>query len=542
MQIGSLNAKLTASDAGFSAALAKATIHVHRFENAVGAVAGVSATLSEKAFNGLSSGITYLSKIAEEADATIKTARAIGITADELSRLQYAGKLAGLTADDVSDALSRMGRTLGDAAEGNKQAIDAVTGLGLNLQTLINESPVDAFGEIADAINKLPTASQKAAAANNLFGRSYAQLMPLLQGGSADMKALADESDRLGITTKHIEAQNIEQFLDAMTRVKETMGGIARSGFSLFIDGLHATYDAMAQYGPLLDTLTDKWLGLGKASNFFQNLPMRGLLGLTGGLMSLGKVWNSLEAAMTMNGAMGTQGGKGAQKVIDANKKLTDGIVSVKDGVMGGVAAADAIAKAQNALDKLHSGSGVAGWNQPAMPISKEELDRIKELNDVIGNLNEELTGLQIGKVGVLAGKLASLGASGEQIQQAIDTFNQIDMTRFSQSVIDAIKTPAESFQEMIDKLQEAVNQGFLTADQAATFATSKITEGGKSQPTASPALLLANSAQAQLFAFNSGKKPVEDQQLAAQKQMVASLQKIERNTDFANDGEYSGL
>jgi len=514
LNIGSLSAKLTAYDAGFSSTLAKAQKQATTFNSAVtGAVAGAAASITNSLLGSVSSGFAYISKIAEDADAVRKAAQSIGVTTDALSSLQYTASLAGLGAEEVTDSLSRMQRVLGDAAAGSTSAKASVAGLGLSLDKLLNESPIDAFGDIADALNALPTAAARASAANDIFGRSYAKLLPLLSGGSKGLREAADEAGRLGVATKQLDAENIEQFLDALTRIRAAVDGFARSGFGLIVSGIKSIYDSLAQMVPLLDLITNQVIGMGKVSNILTNLPMR-----------LGVI--AVSAPEIAGGVV--EGLVGASRGADGVVREINNAVAAADAAAKAI---EGIAKAQNSIGKFElpssATSAVAGLSDVAR---------------ILDGLQNDLDSLNTSKLGMVVQQLTMAGASGDELSRAVEIMNKADLTRFSNSVRDALKTPADTFREMIEQLADAVAQGFLTADQASTFAASKITGSDGGGPAQSPGLLLANSAQAQLFQFSAGKKPVEDQQLAAQKQMVATLKQIEKNTDFADDGDYSGL
>lgn len=132
-----------------------------------------------------------------------------GVGVHDLQELQFAGSTVGVSLDQAANAFKLMEKNI---TEGS----GVFQRLGLNLKELRDNSPIDAFKEVATAIANLGDPMQQDAAAMEAFGRSGAVLLPLIK---SDLGAAADEAERLGIVIgdKGVSAAN--QFHDETVKL-----------------------------------------------------------------------------------------------------------------------------------------------------------------------------------------------------------------------------------------------------------------------------------------------------------------------------------
>jgi hypothetical protein len=99
-------------------------------------------------------------------------------------------------------------------------------GINLSLQELRGLSPEDQFSAIGSAISELPTASDRAAAAVELFGEKGAALAPLFREGITSLKELEAEGKKLGAIVSDVQVGNVADMNDAFDKVRATVQGI----------------------------------------------------------------------------------------------------------------------------------------------------------------------------------------------------------------------------------------------------------------------------------------------------------------------------
>lgn len=169
--------------------------------------------------------------IINDADDLSKTASKIGIPIEELSRLKYAADLSGVSIGQLQTGVSRLSRNMKDAAAGTGTGAKAFQQLGISVKGADGnlKSATEIMGEIGNRFATMPDGAEKTALAMELMGRSGADLIPLLNGGAAGLKALTDEADAFGLTISAETGRAAEAFNDNLARVGYAATGVATS-------------------------------------------------------------------------------------------------------------------------------------------------------------------------------------------------------------------------------------------------------------------------------------------------------------------------
>ena len=174
----------------------------------------------------------------DAADAFGKLETQTGIAANTLQAYVNAGKLAGVEQATIEKGLRRLAQSMREADQGVATYKDAYDDLGISVRntdgTLKTNQQV--LGEIADTFAQMEDGVTKTAIAMEIFGRSGAQMVNLLNDGKASLEEFNFEvSDRF--------AQNSEYFNDQMTAL-----GIKLQGFTMqMADHLLPTLNNLAE-------------------------------------------------------------------------------------------------------------------------------------------------------------------------------------------------------------------------------------------------------------------------------------------------------
>jgi lambda family phage tail tape measure protein len=158
------------------------------FSNLRGAVAGFGAAIAGSAVVG---GLTAIVKQAIDAgDELFNLQAKTGVAASALIGIGNAAKLADVDMATLGKGLTRLNVNLVKAAEGNEELGRKFQALGVSVKTADGQVvPAEkALKQIADRFADMPDGAQKAAAAVAIFGKSGADLIPLLNEGAASME------------------------------------------------------------------------------------------------------------------------------------------------------------------------------------------------------------------------------------------------------------------------------------------------------------------------------------------------------------------
>ena len=161
-------------------------------------------------------------------DELSKLSQRTGVTVEDLSRLEYAASLSGVSMDDLSNALKQTAKNMADAKRGTGDALPALEALGLK-QDLLNGK----FGTanklleaVAEKFSGYADGAKKSALAQKLFGDAGDRLIPLLNNGASGIKGMGDEAERFGVVVDTKAAKAAEQFNDNVTRLEKRFQGL----------------------------------------------------------------------------------------------------------------------------------------------------------------------------------------------------------------------------------------------------------------------------------------------------------------------------
>jgi len=161
-------------------------------------------------------------------DSITKLARSLGTTTEAISAMQHAAVIGGVDIEKMDKAVGKMFKNVGEAKMlGTGDAIEVFRSLGLDIDAIAGMQADEMFGTIADSINKLGTAGERAAAANKIFGRTGVDLLNVIKDGSQGMADMRKEAEMLGLTFTDKMGNQVEQANDAWARIGAIWRGLS---------------------------------------------------------------------------------------------------------------------------------------------------------------------------------------------------------------------------------------------------------------------------------------------------------------------------
>lgn len=267
-----------------------------RFTGLGGAITGVLATI------GAARGIALLDQLDDLAEKT-------GLSVEKLSELRYAGEAVGTPLETLTGSLGRLSKLMAEAASGNKSAAATFSSLGVEVKNADGSlrSSDEVLGDLADRFSKYRDGAGKAAQAQAIFGKSGAEMIPLLNQGRAGIEALRKEAQQLGAIYSGDMAKDAAAFNDTLGKLK-----------------IHAEAAAISIAGPLLKSLNRllvNYLELKKLGGLDLVIgdAFKGLLG--GGRLS-DDPESDLHRLLAERRQLEEQLAKGSTKFFDRDKRL----------------------------------------------------------------------------------------------------------------------------------------------------------------------------------------------------------------------------
>lgn len=156
------------------------------------------------------------------------TAAMLGVSAREYQRLAYALTLDGSSAEDAATAMRFLQRNAVEALSNNKEMAIWFRRAGISADFLRKNlrDPTALLYKLSDGMAKNITPAQRLAISQALLGRSSSRTVQTLARGSAALRELGDEAERLGAVMDDKTVAAMDDAGDSITRMERALGGV----------------------------------------------------------------------------------------------------------------------------------------------------------------------------------------------------------------------------------------------------------------------------------------------------------------------------
>lgn len=175
-------------------------------------------------------GFGALIESAIETGATVeKLSKKLGASTEALSQFKHVAEIAHVPFDSLTRSWQFLEKNVAAASRGLGPARQAFQALGLSAAQLKQLKVEDQFAVLADAFTQVHNAADKTRLAMAIFGKAGSEMIPLLAGGSAAIRAAREEADRLGLTLSEASAHHLAEAHEAVIRLKNAFTGVANT-------------------------------------------------------------------------------------------------------------------------------------------------------------------------------------------------------------------------------------------------------------------------------------------------------------------------
>lgn len=266
--LGTLTLDLIAQTGGFTEGMTKAERSAERANQKIRKETAQTidtvakwgaATVAAAAAVGVALGAMVVQQV-EAVAAQNDLAQALGITHRELVTLERAAGLSGVASDELSVAMKKLNKTIGDAQAGGKSATEALAALGLKADEL-SRMPMDQrFQAIAVAVSGLATQTERAAAVQDIMGKSAQALLPMLQDQGATLAEAARQTREWGLALSEIDVANIAEADDSLSNLAATTTALRQQ--------------MAAEFAPVLTVISERLIGMTTSAGGFRSTAM----------------------------------------------------------------------------------------------------------------------------------------------------------------------------------------------------------------------------------------------------------------------------
>jgi hypothetical protein len=152
---------------------------------------------------------------------------ATGASSEELSALGYAAQQSGASLDSIGTAMKGLAKFAGDVAENSNSAQTMLRQLGISGQEFLRSTPTERLAMVADGLAGIADPGLRAEAAMKALGKSAMELLPMLDGGSAELNKMVARAKELNLVVSTEDAAAADALGDAYDDLKLVLGSIA---------------------------------------------------------------------------------------------------------------------------------------------------------------------------------------------------------------------------------------------------------------------------------------------------------------------------
>ena len=205
----------------------------------IGSVAGTIPAMMMLAKNTAASG-----------DQFDKLSQKSGVSAKTLSQLSHAANMSGVSTEQFGANILKLNQQMAAAAQGNKAAQLAFKRAGVSIRDSAGKMKTadQVLLEMSNTFKKMPEGIYKSDLAMAVFGKSGADMIPLLQGGSDAIQDLIKQSDELGMTFSNEEAKASAEFCDSLDVLKKSAKGLVNTIGKQLIPVITPLLQSMAKW------------------------------------------------------------------------------------------------------------------------------------------------------------------------------------------------------------------------------------------------------------------------------------------------------
>jgi hypothetical protein len=291
------------------------------------AVAGLGGALALKQFS------SQIDDIAKQSDR-------LGITVAQLQSLQFAASQTGTDAGELKKGFEKFNKSISEASTGIGTGVRAFEMLGVSVTntdgSLKNSNQL--LNEVADGFTGVQDPADRVRIAMDLFGRSGAGMVNMLQNGSEELNAIRDQFSDLTIELTGEQAKAVEEANDRFDALGRTFTSIGHQITSVMMP-------ALAKVATFLTINLLK--AIAKAIS-----AMRGLANVFIDTINLisGRLFEDIEKS-----TLGEETEKRLLEIVDAFNTLPESITSATEGINSNTNAIDrqetTLQKAKKAFD-----------------------------------------------------------------------------------------------------------------------------------------------------------------------------------------------
>lgn len=212
----------------------------------VKAVAGIATAVTAAATATAKAMFDSAKATAAYGDEIDKNAQKAGLSAEAYQKWDYAMQISGSSMADTLTGMKTLTNKFDDFKNGSSGATETFNKLGISLEEVQNMSREDVFGLVVQRLQNVTDETEKAALANDLFGKSGQELMPMFNMTNEETQKLLEETEKYGMVMSDDAVKASAEFQDSLTKLQKTATGLKNKLTGTLLPGITQIMDGFS--------------------------------------------------------------------------------------------------------------------------------------------------------------------------------------------------------------------------------------------------------------------------------------------------------
>ena len=216
---------------------------------AAGAVVGALKGIAKAAVNA-AKGVWNLGvQSGQWADALITDSNQAGVDVETLQEWGYAARFIDTEVSTMTSGMKKLTQAYAKGTSAKKKSVKLTKGVTVSLKKENGEikSQAEFYLDVVDKLHGMTNVAQRNAAAQKIFGKSYTDMLPLIESGTAALRAYSSEARDMGVVISADNVSALGRFDDQMQRFDATVSAIKTNLAVAFL--------------PVLETVSERLVG-----------------------------------------------------------------------------------------------------------------------------------------------------------------------------------------------------------------------------------------------------------------------------------------
>ncbi|AIM40723.1 tail length tape measure protein [Idiomarinaceae phage 1N2-2] len=393
-----------------------------------------------------------------------KMSRQLNVNVESLQALRHQAELSGMSTSELDTNLERLTRRMGQAARDGGRTADTIESLGLSVKDLADMRADEQLDLLAKAINGVENTAQRAAIANDLFGRSGGRMLNMLQDMEGGIEPVLTHLEQMGALLSQEEVTMIEAANDAIHEAGTALNTVWQR--------------AAVELAPIIQALAGEIVAASKDMGGFGNTALDVMDGIA---KAVGVAANAFHGWRMIIRGMQTAFYGLSRVVSEVMASILEAVNSTLRFAAEGV---NSLIRGMNRIPRVDLEEIVVGESEMAGKFRQAANDARIEMADAMFEMqnlaNQELPseGIQrwVGEVRKAANEAAQLlrrGGDGGDDDEGDDTnfmFTRDENEKWLEQLRERYKTEAEiqedAHKDEMDRLKELRDMELLTEQE----------------------------------------------------------------------------